>query len=165
MSDWKLRLVGLSEYPFPASLRRRYEQLDRFPEGLVVTGDAIASFNPIYGQGMSVAALDAMQLHRVLTSGARRALADDFFDGAAEVVDTAWLMAVGSDFDFDRTDGPKPTGTDLFNRYTAAVMEATHSDPVVAEQFYHVMRMEQPPTRLLRPRIAARVAARTVLGR
>ncbi|MEZ3143701.1 NAD(P)/FAD-dependent oxidoreductase [Halobaculum sp. MBLA0143] len=154
----------IQKYPFPASLRRRYEQLDRFPDGLAFTGDAVASFNPIYGRGMSVAALDAMQLHSVLADGERSGLALDFFDGVAEVVDTAWRMAVGSDFDFDRTSGTKPTGTDLFNRYTAAVMEATHSDPVVAEQFYRVMRMEQPPTKLLRPQIAARVTARSVLG-
>ena len=154
----------IERFPFPASLRRRYEELDRFPDGLVVTGDAIASFNPIYGQGMSVAALDAMQLHRVLATGERRALADEFFDGAATVVDTAWRMAVGSDFAFTETDGPKPTGTDLFNRYVGSLMESTHVDPVVAEQFYHVMRMEQPPTRLLRPRIVARVAARRLFG-
>lgn len=155
----------IEKYPFPASLRRRYERLDRFPDGLLVTGDAIASFNPIYGQGMSAAALDAMQLHQTLSNGERRALALDFFDGASEVIDTAWRMAVGSDFDFAQTDGPKPTGTDIFNRYTAAVLETTHSDPVVAEQFYHVMRMEEPPTQLLRPRIAARVAAQTVSSR
>lgn len=162
--DHEFATDEIHKYPFPASLRRRFERLDEFPGGLVVTGDAVASFNPIYGQGMSVAALDAMQLHRVLADGQREALAADFFDGVAEVVDTAWRMAVGSDFDFDRTDGPKPTGTDLFNRYTAAVMRATHSDPVVAEEFYRVMRMEQPPTRLLRPRVAARVAARGVFG-
>ena len=156
---------NIERYPFPSSLRRRYEQLDRFPDGLLVTGDAIASFNPVYGQGMSVAALDAMQLHRALASGERQALAIDFFDGAATAIDTAWRMAVGSDFDFAETSGPKPTGTDLFNRYVARVMETTHTDPAVATQFYHVMRMEEPPTRLLRPRILARVGARSLLDR
>jgi len=155
----------IQKFPFPASRRRRYEQLDEFPEGLLVTGDAMASFNPIYGQGMSVAALDAMQLHETLASGERRALAPDFFEGAATAIDTAWQMATSADFEFAATEGPKPTGTDLLNRYTGAVMDAAHSDPVVAEQFYHVMRMEEPPTTLLRPQVAARVAANALSGR
>jgi len=155
----------IQKYPFPASRRRRYERLDEFPEGLLVTGDAGASFNPIYGQGMSVAALDAMQLHETLATGERRALAPDFFEGAATAIDTAWQMATGADFEFTETEGPKPTGTDLLNRYTGAVMQTAHSDPVVAEQFYHVMRMEEPPTTLLRPRVAARVAVNTLSSR
>ncbi len=165
LDDHEYASDEIQKFPFPASRRRRYERLDEFPDGLVVTGDAIASFNPIYGQGMSVAALDALQLHETLATGERRALASDFFEGAATAIDTAWQMATSADFEFAETEGPKPTGTDLLNRYTGAVMQTAHSDPVVAEQFYHVMRMEEPPTTLLYPRVATRVAANAVSGR
>jgi len=143
-------------YPFPNSLRRRYETLDRFPEGLVVTGDAIASFNPVYGQGMSVAALDALSLHHALAAGGLDGLGVRFFDRAAEVVDVVWKLAVGRDFEFEETAGPKPLGTDLFNRYVARLIRRAHSDPLLAEEVYRVFRLEQPPTALLRPGVVGR---------
>lgn len=102
-------------YPFPSNRRNRYEDLDRFPDGLVVVGDAIASFNPVYGQGMSVAALQALVLHHTLASEEREGIADRFFERATDVVDPAWMLAVGADFQFAETVGPKPRGTDLVN--------------------------------------------------
>jgi 2-polyprenyl-6-methoxyphenol hydroxylase-like FAD-dependent oxidoreductase len=81
---------------FPASVRRRYESLRRFPAGYLVVGDALCSFNPIYGQGMSVAALEAVELQTLLAEGAEN-LAGWFFARARKVVDTPWSIAVGSD--------------------------------------------------------------------
>ena len=147
----------IHQYPFPSSLRRRYENLDRFPDRLVVTGDAIASFNPIYGQGMSVAALDALLLHHELADGDLVGLGPRVFDRTAEVVDVVWKLAVGRDFEFGETTGPKPTGTDLFNRYVQRLVRQAHSDPVLTDEFYRVFRLEQPPTALLRPGVVRRV--------
>ncbi|MBB6647324.1 FAD-dependent oxidoreductase [Halobellus ruber] len=146
----------VSVYPFPASQWRHYEALDRFPDGLVVTGDAIASFNPIYGQGMSVAALDALQLHHVLSNGAHD-IGLRFFDRAETHLEVVWQVAVGGDFQFEETDGPKPFGTDIFNRYLSRLIDTAHDNEQVAEAFYRVLRLEERPTSLFHPRIAARV--------
>lgn len=143
---------GVDQYPFPSNRRRYYESVDRFPEGLVVTGDAIASFNPIYGQGMSVAALEAVQLHHVLAEDDPGPIGPRFFDAAEEVVDIAWTMAVGSDSTFERTTGPTPRGAGLFNRYFSRLVEGAHTDGALAEEFYRVVGMEEPPTALLTPR-------------
>jgi len=151
-------------YPFPASLRCRYEQLDQFPERLVVTGDAIASFNPIYGQGMSVAALDAVQLHHALAAGGLDNISRRFFDRIETVVDAVWGIAAGADFEFDATTGPKPPGTDVFNRYTGRLLRQAHSDPTLSEAFLRVLRLEQSPTSLLAPGIAWRVLRPDVAG-
>lgn len=151
----------IEHYPFPSNLRRRYEKLDQFPDGLVVIGDAIASFNPIYGQGMSVAALEALQLHHTLSSGRREDLALRFFDRAETVVDTAWKFAIGADHQFSQTEGPKPRGTDFFNWYTSRVVQTAHTDSVVGEAFARVIMMEQPPTSLLRPGVMWRVLRTT----
>jgi len=148
---------NIEHYPYPSSRRHRYENLDRFPDGLVVTGDAIASFNPIYGQGMSVAALDALHLHHTLAAGGHKDIADRFFDRTADVIDVVWQMAAGADFDFPQTTGPKPFGTSLFNWYTARLLSKAQSDSVLSGAFLRVLRLEQSPTSLMRPGIVWRV--------
>jgi len=146
----------VDQYPFAASLRRRYETLDRFPDGLVVTGDAIASFNPIYGQGISAAALDALCLHHAL-AGDQDGLAGRFFDRAAESLDTAWTMAVGADAAYPQTDGPNPLSTRLFNWYLSRLIRAAHTDGRLSQEFNRVLQLERPPTALLRPSVLRRV--------
>ncbi|GAA0522381.1 2-polyprenyl-6-methoxyphenol hydroxylase [Halorubrum aquaticum] len=150
---------GVHHYPFPSSVRRRYDRLDRFPDGLVVTGDAIASFNPIYGQGMSVAALDALALHHALATGGLDDLAPRFFDRTAGIVEAVWRVAVGADFAFEATAGPKPTGTDAFNRYVDRLVSTAHDDGRVTDAYYRVFRLEREPTSLLRPGVLWRVLA------
>jgi 2-polyprenyl-6-methoxyphenol hydroxylase-like FAD-dependent oxidoreductase len=149
------------QYPYPASLRRRYEALDEFPDGLVVTGDAIASFNPIYGQGMSVAAFDALSLHHALANGGLTNLPSRFFQRASNVIDIAWQLAVGGDFDFSQTTGPKPDGAAFANWYVDRLIRRAHNDSTVSEAFARVARLEESPKTLVRPSIALRVLAPT----
>jgi len=152
------RVAEIRPYRFPSSTRRRYEQLDAFPDGLLVTGDALASFNPVYGQGMSVSALDALQLHAALAEGTD-GLRTRFFDRAAEMIDPVWQLTVGSDFAHDATTGPKPPGTDIFNRYMDRLIPTAHDNDYVAEELKRVIRLQQDPTTLLAPGVLARVLA------
>lgn len=147
----------IAHYPFPSNLRHRYENLDRFPDGLVVIGDGIASFNPLYGQGMSVAALEALLLHHALATEELENLTLRFFERSKEVIDIAWMMAVGADFQFPQTTGPKPRGTGLMSRYVSRLNRKAHTDGMLRDAFFRVMMMEQPPTTLLRPRVMRRV--------
>jgi len=149
-------LSAVTRYPFPASVRRHYHALSRFPDGLIVTGDAIASFNPIYGQGMSVAALDALALHHELADGID-GLGLRFFERSKTAIDEAWKTAVSNDFIFDGTTGPKPFGTDLLNRYVDRLVSRAHEDGELTEAFLRVFRLERHATSLLRPSIAWRV--------
>lgn len=154
----------IAHYPFPSTRRYRYEHLDRFPDGLVVIGDAIASFNPIYGQGMSVAALEALLLHHTLATGGREDLERRFFDRAEEILDVPWSIAVGGDFEFPQTEGPKPRGTDVLNWYLARLVRKAHTDGKLREALVRVIMMEQPPPSLLRPRIMWQVLKPTMGG-
>jgi 2-polyprenyl-6-methoxyphenol hydroxylase-like FAD-dependent oxidoreductase len=147
----------IAHYPFPANLRRRYEGLRRFPRNLVVIGDAIASFNPIYAQGMSVAALEAVQLHHTLASGDLERVGPRFFDRITHTVDAAWNLAVGSDHQFPQTVGPKPSGTDIVNRYVARLQRKAQNDSKLFDVFMQVQGMEIPPSALMQPRVLWRV--------
>lgn len=157
IGDHGLASETIEQYPFPSNKRVRYERIDRIPDGLVVIGDGIASFNPIYGQGMSVAALEALQLHHALAADGTDDLAHRFFQRAETVVDDAWMLAVGSDFQFPQTTGPKPNGTDLINMYLSRLLRKARTDGKLADAFNRVIVMEERPTSLFRPEILWRV--------
>ena len=141
---------------FPASLRRRYERLRRFPVGYLVFGDAICSFNPIYGQGMSVAALQALALRRSLQETPAR-LARTFFAAASKVVDTPWSIAAGNDLRMPEAVGPRGPGVRFINWYIAKLHKAAHRDPVLSLAFHRVANLLEPPSSLLQPRLIWRV--------
>jgi 2-polyprenyl-6-methoxyphenol hydroxylase-like FAD-dependent oxidoreductase len=141
---------------FPASVRRRYERLQRFPEGYLVFGDAISSFNPIYGQGMSVAALQATELAATLAEGGGE-LARRFFARAAKVVDIPWSIAAGNDLRIPEAVGPRTPAIRFINWYMARLHKAGHHDPLVSVAFHRVANLLAPPPSVMHPRIAWRV--------
>ena len=143
----------------PASQRRHVERLRRVPGGLVLLGDAICSFNPIYGQGMTSAAFQAEcladALDRVDGTGSR--FVRTYYKRASKAVDTPWQISAGGDFAFPQTTGPKAPGTDLMNVYLKKVFRASHTSPVVARRVLEVTALLAPPTVLLRPGMVAAV--------
>jgi len=155
------RLEPISEiipHKFPGSLRRHYEGLKHFPEGYLVLGDAICSFNPVYGQGMTSATLQAAALDQLLTGcTVLTGLWRDFFKAAAQVVEIPWQSAVGEDFRYPETEGKKPAGIDLLNAYVTKVHQATHYDTTVYMAFLKVMNLMATPMSLFHPKILWRV--------
>jgi 2-polyprenyl-6-methoxyphenol hydroxylase-like FAD-dependent oxidoreductase len=143
-------------HAFPQSRRRYYERLERLPSGFAAIGDAVCSFNPIYGQGMTVAAVEAAELEAWLHS----AQADDprrFYARIAPIVDVPWMLAVGEDFRYPQVTGPKPRGTDLINAYTARLHRTAIRDTTVHLAFLRVAHLLAPPASIFRPQIVARV--------
>jgi 2-polyprenyl-6-methoxyphenol hydroxylase-like FAD-dependent oxidoreductase len=157
-------LSDFVRYRYSANLRRRYERLARFPNGYLVFGDAICSFNPVYGQGMTVAAQEAALLHECLDVGAED-LARRFFAAASTVIDTPWDIAVGNDLRHPQVVGPRSPKVRFINWYIGKLHMAARHDAKLATAFLEVANLEAPPTRLLHPAIVMRVIRGNLGGR
>jgi 2-polyprenyl-6-methoxyphenol hydroxylase-like FAD-dependent oxidoreductase len=146
-------------YRFPSSQRRHFERAPRPLSRFVAVGDAACSFNPVYGQGMACAALQAAALGEVLrTVGTGSAeLPQRFHRRAAKIIDAPWAIAVGADFLHPQTTGPKARGTDLANRYVMNLARATQVSLPLARTFNLVLNLVEPTSALLRPRTVVRV--------
>jgi 2-polyprenyl-6-methoxyphenol hydroxylase-like FAD-dependent oxidoreductase len=152
-------------YRFAGSLRHRYERLSRFPEGLIVLGDAVCSLNPIYGQGMTVSAIEAETLHQALAwarqkGGIDSAFSRHWFRSIQPTIDVAWDSVLVEDYRFPELVGRRPYRIRPLQWYVNRVHRATHRSPVVTDQFYRVVNFLAPPTSLFHPRILARVLSR-----
>jgi 2-polyprenyl-6-methoxyphenol hydroxylase-like FAD-dependent oxidoreductase len=152
----------LVTYHQAESRRRDFTGLTRFPARLVSVGDAVASFNPIYGQGMSSAALHASCLSSYLTDGPDLAVpANGFFEPQRTVVDAAWAVSAGGDSErLDAVNGVEVP--EEVRRQRAAMRQivgATLSDPDVAEAFNRVSYMLRHPATLADPAVLERAFA------
>ncbi|MDG4757346.1 squalene monooxygenase [Micromonospora sp. WMMD710] len=143
---------------YPASTRLRYDRIDQFPAGYLVTGDAMCSFNPIYGQGMTVAALEAGILRRLLKDGTTD-LASRFFAAAAAVIDVPWAAVAANDLRLPKAVGDRSMLDQRRGAYLERLRRAATEDPVLATAFLRVTHLMDPPSALFAPEIAGRVPA------
>jgi hypothetical protein len=151
-------LTPIVTHRFPSNRRRRFERMPRFPDGFVVLGDAACSFNPIYGQGMTTAALDASILNSCLHEYLRahrdlQGFAVRFRKRVAKAAMVPWLLATGEDFRYPETDGRRPPGMRLLNWYSGRVHVLSGSQPLTTLRFYEVLHMLKSPMALFAPRI------------
>ncbi|MES4908512.1 MULTISPECIES: hypothetical protein [unclassified Streptomyces] len=146
-------------YRHPDNRRRDFHRLDRFPAGLVAIGDTLASFNPIYGQGMSSAAMHASCLAGHLASG--RSLRDpawSYFKQVRAVVDDAWQTSAVNDLKLPHVTGPRPRGFKVASVLSDLIVRASVTDPVVHRRFLEVAHMLSPVKTLMRPGTVVRAA-------
>jgi len=159
------QLTAIAHHKFVSSVRRHYEQLRSFPDGYLVIGDALCTFNPIYAQGMSAAAVQASLLHEVLSQHSAESprltnFAFSFFSKAAELNSTPWNLAAAFDFAFPQTRGKRPPNLSEQARYFAALDKLQLEDPEVQRTAMEVFQLVRPLSELLEEPIRSRVLVR-----
>jgi len=153
------RVGEIARYRFPESIRRHYARLGSFPRGLLPTGDSICRVNPIYGQGMSVGAQEALALNSLLTERAGEAdpldgLAHAFFEAVERVVETPWVTAALPDFAYPGTRGERPADLAEKLRRGAALNRLAAEDERVNQVLLEVRHLVKPHTALDEPWLA-----------
>ncbi len=158
-------LSPISTFKFPANRWRRYDRLSRFPTGLLVIGDAISTFNPVYGQGMSVCALEVDELRQLLeqcqgSTAISAELAKTFFRKAARIIETPWMLATQSDFLYPETSGKRPLHTNVLNWYLLRMLQLCSGNERIVRTFYEVLHFMKKPTAFFHPLVLFPVLAR-----
>jgi 2-polyprenyl-6-methoxyphenol hydroxylase-like FAD-dependent oxidoreductase len=157
-------LDGVARYGFPESVRRHFERLDVFPRGLLPIGDAICRFNPVYGQGMSVAALEACLLKRLLEDLGNdgdpiATLAPTFFAEVQTLIETPWSVAL-LDFVFPDTRGQRPADFETTLKFGIALTRLAAEDPAVHKLTVEVQHLLRPRSVYRDPALVQRVLAK-----
>ncbi|WP_373525778.1 FAD-dependent oxidoreductase [Nostoc sp.] len=149
---------------------RHYEKLSKLPEGLLLIGDAVCAFNPIYGQGMTTAALGALTLDECLSKqlsdqsdGNLIGLSRYFQQQLSKVISSPWLMSTGEDFRWPTTEGGKPDLiTKLTQQYLYQVFLLQANSAQIHELFLEVLNMLKPPSAFFQPGIFIQVLKQVI---
>ncbi|MEV8037848.1 pyridine nucleotide-disulfide oxidoreductase [Streptomyces sp. NPDC086182] len=140
-----------------SSRNRRYyfEKARVWPDGFVALGDSVVTYNPVYGQGMSVAARGALALQaEVERAGDVRApgLARRIQRAAARPAQAAWALAMAQDIHYTSAHGQTPSWTDrLASAFSSRLSRTATGSAFMASAVTDVTTMRKNATRLMRP--------------
>ena len=145
---------------------RHYEDLKRWPGGLIVIGDAVCCFNPVYAQGMTVGAMGASLLDEQLQgwkSDFSPHFGMTFQRKLAQFLQTPWLVATGEDFRWEKTTGDRPgSAMRAMQRYMDRVLKLAVVDAHARRTFVEVIHFLKSPASLFHPRILLPVLGQTL---
>ena len=161
------RVGNIERFAFRASIRRHFERLQTFPRGLLPIADVICRFNPVYGQGMSVAAIEAAELKRLLGERNKQddplgGLAPAFFVATSPLIDTPWGVA-NLDFVYPKTRGARPEGFDETLKFLSALNRLSAREPAVHKLMMEVQHLLRPRTAYREPEFMRQIAAEMAL--
>ncbi len=152
-------------HKIPVNRWRRYDKPGRFPEGLIVLGDAVCALNPIFGQGMSVAAKEARLLHRILAAraasnaGDLSGIAQKVRKGLPGIIGLPWFLTRCLDLHYPQATGKRPIGHGLLMWYIARLLELNSRNEYVYSRLSEVLSLKRGLGTILVPSVSLRVLA------
>ncbi len=142
---------------FPSFSWQRYDQLASLPQRYLVSGDAVCSFDPRFGQGMTVAMAEAAALGEILDQHGLDDIGRRVLSASQPVVQDAWDLATGADLAHPEVQGPRPLPWKLNTAYMQRLLPVAHREPEVAAALIRVVGMIDRPQQLMSPRTLWRV--------
>ncbi|WHX98387.1 glutamate synthase subunit beta [Neobacillus sp. DY30] len=153
-------LTKTSLYRIPHLVWRRIEKM-KLPDGLLLIGDTFCRIDPVFGQGMSIAILEALALQKLIHKDTRQLVPAVFHKKAAKIIAPIWNMVLTEDFRYPDTHGKKPFGLSIQLWYAKNIFLLSAQNQEVYNAFVKVMNLVNPITSLMRPRIIKMVLNRT----
>lgn len=154
-------LSELKTYKVLKQVRRRMDKLRAPTEGLLVMGDAFCRFDPVFGQGMTAACLEAHVLQQMARTARHKIGSPRFnqrlYKKFMRKLFPLWLMVLAEDFRYTKTKGTKPFGLRVLQKYMSKLYQASETDPIVYERFAKVLHLLDSPFVLFSPSILWRV--------
>ncbi|TVY03996.1 FAD-dependent oxidoreductase [Paenibacillus cremeus] len=152
-------LSEIKVYKVPYIVRHRYEKVKNLPQGFLFIGDALCRFDPVFGQGMSAAALEVLELEDCLkqewkeTRGISTHLTKHFYKKVSKVIDPVWKMILIEDFRYGHVTGKKPIGLSFLQWYTKRIFQRSSQNTDIYNAFIYVMNLLRPASTLFSPSI------------
>jgi len=159
------RLNVINRFSIPEISWQHYERFGDFPRELLPIGDAICRFDPVYGQGMTVAARESCMLKDLLarrtgTKDPLAGLGEAFLAGIQSLIADAWSQSAVPDFAHPRTRGEPPADLDNSLRFGAGLLRLAARDPAIHKLMIGVRQLIEPPSALGDPALVRRVESR-----
>jgi 2-polyprenyl-6-methoxyphenol hydroxylase-like FAD-dependent oxidoreductase len=141
---------------------RHFPTMTKQPRNFIVLGDAVCAFNPVYGQGMTIAAMGTLELDHCLREATTPNFAKAFHKRLAKVTAAPWMLATGEDYRYRETVGGSATRmTRLMHKYMNQVVKLSTYDRTVRTVLLKAFGMLLQPSVLFRPNILVRVFLQT----
>jgi 2-polyprenyl-6-methoxyphenol hydroxylase-like FAD-dependent oxidoreductase len=148
-------LTKTSLYRIPNIIWRRFDKVRNLPNGLVLIGDTVCRIDPVFGQGMSIAILEALALQKLLqkNNSELHLVPAAFHKKTAKIISPIWNMVITEDFRYPATTGKKPFGLSIQQWYAKNIFLLSSQNQEVYNSFVKVMNLVRPITSLMKPSI------------
>ncbi|MEH7745986.1 FAD-dependent oxidoreductase [Neobacillus drentensis] len=157
-------LSSTSIYRVPHIVWRRFDKVKSLPDGLLLIGDTVCRIDPVFGQGMSIAVLEALKLKELLQNESHelQKVTTHFHKQEAKIIAPIWNMVITEDFRYPETIGKKPAGLSIQQWYAKKIFLLSSENQEIYNSFIKVMNLVRPMTILMSPRIIKQVLKKTL---